>query len=311
MNPSHFFIALILIASSFFLFLGGPGDFASRSVRELWNLGHIAYFALLTHQLISWGVLKKFSLPMQWVMYLVMTLVLGTSIELLQYGTQRSPDVGDISRDLIGSALVLAFTPGLLVLSSEKSVRAIRLLVLVFMVMHLLPLTRASIDELNACVRFPVISDFETPFELDRWKGSAGRDVVSLESGKNEHQMKVRFGTDVYSSASMQYLAHDWSDYATLNLRIFQPDPEPLRITIRIHDELHETAAEPYQYSDRFNRRFILQQGWNDIVIALSEVRLAAAKRQIELNKIRNINLFSSRLSEAREAYLETVFLAK
>lgn len=309
MRPYHFLIPLTLIVGSFFLFLGGPGDFASRSVRELWNLGHIAYFTLLIYQLIQWGLLEKFRLPTQWAIYLLITFVLGTSIELLQYGTQRSPDVADISRDLMGGVLALAFSSRLLAMSSRRFINVIRPLAVVLLVMHLVPLTRASVDEVNAFLRFPVISDFETPFELDRWRGSATREVVNIDPEKSDHQMKIGFGRDLYSSASMRYLPGDWSAYTTLHIRLFQPEFKPLRITIRIHDEQHETAAVSYLHNDRFNRRFVLHQGWNDIAISLSEVRQAPKKRQMDLTRVRNINLFTSRLSREREVFLEAVYL--
>lgn len=269
----------------------------------------MAYFALLNYQLIEWKLLVKLRLPIQWILYLVFTLVLGTAIELMQYGTHRTPDVGDISRDVMGCLLVLAFYPGMLVFSSRLWIRNLRFSVIVIFFLHLVPFTQSLLDELNARLQFPVLSDFETAFELGRWKGSATREVVNLDPLKSSHQLKIGFNTELYSSASMQYLIQDWSQYKALNFKIFQPLLKPLRITVRVHDEQHESGSNPFQSNDRFNRGLYLKQGWNDITIPLSDIRMAAKTRHIDLSRIRNINIFTTRLAEAREIYLEEIFL--
>lgn len=309
-RPKYLFlIPLAVVIATLFLFFSGPGDHAERSVRELWSLGHVAYFALVVYQLIEWKLLEKFRLRVQWVIFLLFTLLLGTSIELLQYGTNRTPDVGDISRDIMGCLLVLAFYPGMLVHSSRQWVRNVRFTVIVLFFFHLLPFSQSLLDEINARLQFPVLSDFETAFELDRWTGSATREVVNLDPLTPSHQLKIGYNTELYSSASMQYLIQDWSQYTTLNFRILQPLSEPLRISIRVHDEQHQSGLNPFQHNDRFNRSFYLKQGWNDITIPLQDIRMAAKSRQIDLSRIRNINLFTTRLSEAREIFIEEIFL--
>lgn len=307
---SHLLISLILIVASVFLFLGGPEYSARRSYKELWNLGHIAYFALLTAQLIRWKLLHRYRLRTQWVLYLVLTLILGTLIELLQYGTARSPDIEDILRDLVGTLLVLSFAPGFLQLPNRKWQNSMRVGAVLLFCIHLIPLTQSTIDEFNAHLSFPAIADFETPFEAARWKGSATREVVRLDPEIPRYQLKIGFNTDKYSSASMQYLTQDWSQYGYLYFSIFQPSGEPLKITIRIHDEAHEVGLLAYEYDDRFNRRFELPQGWNTIKIPLSDIRLAARDRHIDLSRISNLNLFTSALLEPREIFLEEVYLS-
>ena len=47
----------------------------------------------------------------QWAVILIITLLVGVSIELMQYGTTRTPNTGDIIRDLAGSLLALVFGP--------------------------------------------------------------------------------------------------------------------------------------------------------------------------------------------------------
>ena len=78
-----------LIISLFFLFLltlsGGFGYYAPRSLKELWNLGHILLFTLLSIYLLrynDWFSSKKFSA--QIFILLFMVLLLSFLIEGLQ-----------------------------------------------------------------------------------------------------------------------------------------------------------------------------------------------------------------------------------
>ena len=101
--------SIILAIGSVLLFLGGPDYYSSRSFKYLWDIGHIVYFALLTCLLLRWRFVAQMSLAGQWTIILVITLLVGVSIEFLQYGTDRIPDTGDVLRDLTGSLLVLVF----------------------------------------------------------------------------------------------------------------------------------------------------------------------------------------------------------
>jgi VanZ family protein len=124
-----------LAIGSVLLFLGGPDYYSSRSFTHAWDIGHIVYFALLAGLLSRWRVVAKMSLAGQWTIILAITLLLGVSIELIQHGTARTPDIGDVLRDVTGSLIVLVFGspgPGLRTLGLRLSLRlAVLSLVLV------------------------------------------------------------------------------------------------------------------------------------------------------------------------------------
>ena len=44
-----YLVGLILLSATYFLLGGETGDTLSRSLKELWNLAHIAYFFLLLY----------------------------------------------------------------------------------------------------------------------------------------------------------------------------------------------------------------------------------------------------------------------
>jgi hypothetical protein len=94
-----------------------------------------------------------------------------------------------------------------------------------------------------------------------------------------------------------------------LNLRLYNPSAEPLWITCRIHGLAHETGN--MAYSDRFNRRFPLQQGWNDLRIELAEVAYAPKTRRMDMAQIVNLGLFTVTVQKSRTLYLDDVRLTR
>ena len=298
------FLFVVALVATFFLFYGGldPKQ-AVRSLKELWNLGHVFYFAVLTYLFNQWTWFDKYTRVHRWLISLMLAIVVGVLIEVMQYGTLRNPDIADISRDVTGCLLVLAFHPKYLKFTRSFYLVATRFVVGLIFLVHLIPLTIAVIDESVARVQFPVLSSFETPFETDRWYGEASRSVINHPEQESP-LLAIGLTTALYSGVGMQYLPSDWRGYQSLYLRLFQPLDESLKITIRIHDNQHNN-----QYHDRFNRSFRLEKGWNEIQIALADVESAPAKRKLNLKQIENISLFSVSLPEPRVIYLDKIFL--
>lgn len=303
-------VLLMFLVATFYLFYGGPDGHASRSTKELWNLGHIIYFVIFTWLLGKYNPVRKLTRPQQWIFVLLVTLLLGILIELLQYGTDRSPDFGDVSRDLVGSLLVLAFYPAFFKVRNKATSFFIRLVVISVLLVHLKPLMIALVDEYKARSQFPVLSDFETAFELGRWDGNALKEIVKAEPETGGHLLKIELMTTAFTGVGMKYLPPDWRGYQSVNLRIYKPSEKPLSIVIKIHDSWHETGARAFAHEDRFNRRVDLDQGWNDIRIPLSVVESSPYNRKMDLSRISNIRLFASRLSEPRVIFLDKVYLS-
>jgi hypothetical protein len=302
--------AVLALVASVFLFVGDPYSFHQRSITELWNLGHVVYFGLLIYLAARWPRLSTFNWRQQLLLLLVATLVLGAFIEWLQYGGQRSTDWMDVSRDMLGSLLVLSFYRRLLVDMPCGWRSLLRLLAVLLLLVHLVPLTVALVDETIARNQFPLLSDFETPFELGRWEGDASMTISQLDSDTNDHQLQVGLTTAKYSGISMEYLPQDWRGYGYVSLKLFQPLEQSLGITVRIHDELHETGSRSYEFDDRFNRHFELKQGWNYLHIPLAEVEKAPTGRRMDMTHIRDISFFSIELPQPRTLFLDKIYLS-
>lgn len=304
LNP--LLLVLVLIGTPFF-FLGGPGYHGSRSFQAAWDLGHIFYFLLL-----SWGLYRLLVVRVAWspgrltVVIFIAVFVIGLTVEILQMLIGgRSPDPLDVLRDLEGCLLASAFCirpplPG------GKGLWLFRGLVLLLLALAAWPLTRALIDERLAASQFPVLADFETPFELDRW---VNPQQLHLETDRVRHgtrAVRVQLSTARYSGISLFHFPGDWRGYSTLRFSVYSPQANGLILNSRIHDRHHKMQ----EFSDRFNQQFTLQQGWNDLAISLDTVRDAPRDRPMDMARIEGFGLFVIQQARPMEIWLDTIYLA-
>lgn len=270
-------------------------------------MGHLLYFALLTILLSRWSLISRMSLIWQWTTILTITFIIGVSIEVMQYGTTRTPDTGDVVRDLTGSLLVLVFGPLGSKLQPVKRRLSLQLSVALLTLFLLWPLTKSLIDETISWFQFPLLSSFETPFEIDRWGGGDRLSVESITSLSKGKLLKLSLTTDKYSGVSLKYFDGNWAAARTLKISFYNPDTNPLRVTCRIHDLQHSDGYE--EYEDRYNRSFLLIPGWNQIEIDLDEVKKSPSNRNMDMSRIRRVGFFVVSLPAPRILYLDEVRL--
>jgi hypothetical protein len=71
--------------------------------------------------------------------------------------------------------------------------------------MGLLPLAVAITDEWIAKNQFPVLADFETPFEIYRWVGGTAFDIDNGISYHGGSSLKIQLNTSKYSGVALKY----------------------------------------------------------------------------------------------------------
>ena len=307
LNKTHL-LSLIVIVGSVLLFVGGPDSYSRRSYKTIWDLGHILLFSSLSYLiLLSWSRNRKATFYRQAFFVMFIALVLGTLIEIAQNGSRRSSDFLDIIRNIIGCLITLSFFA-----PSKNSIpkfflRTLQAITILLVTAALIPVLKSTADELVALRQFPVLSDFETAFETDRWSGRTKRGIDHTAYFHGRSSMKVVLDTSRYSGVTLKYFPGNWTDYKTLQLCIFNPGGDRIQITCRIHDKLHEKGIQ--NYNDRFNKRYILQKGWNQIKIPLEQVKNAPNGREIDLGQIRAIGIFSTSLLKPAVIYIDSVLL--
>jgi hypothetical protein len=298
----------MLIVGTVLLFRGGPDYDASRSFKHGWDIGHIIYFALVAWLLSGWRPIARQSPARQWAVILCITLIAGSLIELAQQSVAlRNPDINDVLRDLIGSVLILSFGPASANIRSRQWKIILQCTAVSLLLLQLWPIATSVLDEAIARARFPVLADFETPFEISRWNGGDGLSVEQLSTVHGGRALKVPLSTELYSGAGLLYFEGDWRKFHVLKISVFNPDMQPLWVTIRIHDRMHDRGIQKYE--DRFNRRVLLKSGWNHIEFDLNEVASAPAQRRMDLGQVRGLGIFASSLQAPRVIYVDNVRL--
>lgn len=304
-QPIKIGLFILLALASYFLFSDGLDVDARRSTKALWNLGHTAYFSLLTYLFLILKLVKKLNYIYTVSLAIILSVVIGVLIEVLQYGTQREPDLVDVAHDILGCLIVLAFYPTITQKFKQKLI-IFKTSVIGLCIIALWPLGIALWDETHARFQFPVLSNFSSPLEINRWAGSAHHLIQTLPD-KNKPSLKVIFNTDFYSGVGLEHFKRDWRDQQYLNLNIYNPNPVPLKLTLRIHDKKH---IDNYRFSDRYNHRFKIKLGNNLIKIAIKDIKTAPKTRLMNLKEILDISIFSIKYPKPMTVYIDSLYLS-
>jgi hypothetical protein len=245
----------------------------------------------------------------QIVAVILISLTLGILIEWAQAGTQRTADVLDVLRDLVGTFVAVTFFAPDNKTLPKSHLRTFQAATIIMVSFAVFPFVKAVADEYLARTQFPLLSDFETPFEISRWSGNATLSIDTAVHYSGKSSLKIALNTSKYSGTSLKYFPGNWIDYKSLQLSIYNPSKEPLTIITRIHDRRHIETGQAY--ADRFNKKFALKEGWNKIVIPLQEIANAPRNRKLNLEMVQEIGVFVHRLAHPRIIYIDSVVLTR
>jgi VanZ family protein len=298
-----FFTCLIL------LFVNGPTTHSPRSYLNFWDLGHLLLFftgGILF--LIDYRKYFKDSFFRHLLIVFIFSLVLGLLTELIQVRFHRDPDLGDLTRDLIGGfTAVIFFSPRRFDISVIW-LNIFKILLTVVLLLEAYPFIRSVTDEWIVRRQFPLLSDFETPFELGRWHHEKPLQIDKTIVRHGQKSMQVHLTTARYSTVSLRYFPADWSGYTHFNFSIFNSGSDTLIMTCRINDFKHYALGQDYY--DRYNRLLRLAPGWNDCSIPVTDIVQAPKARKMDIHAMDLICFFSMELSRPRVIYIDYVYLS-
>lgn len=297
----------LLIVLTVLFFVGGPGYHSPRHLKMLWNIGHIIYFALLPRYLFSLSGRMPQTFAGQLVAVFAMALLLGGAIEVIQAGSHRLSESGDLFRNCIGGMVALFFLLPSRNVIPVKGRRCLQIFTLFLVGTQFYLVFISFLDEYRVQKQFPVLSDFESELEKSRWQGTADVSIVDKIATSGKRSLRVAFGTDTYSGVKLFYFSRNWEGYKLFQFKIYNPDPEEISITCRIHDKEHVRGSQTF--TDRFNRRFTVASGWHTIRIDMEDIRRAPEGREMDLTHIWAVGIFASRLPHPRVIYLDDVKL--
>jgi len=168
------------------------------------------------------------------------------------------------------------------------------------------PLVIALIDEAIAYAQFPVLSNFETPFEAGRWTNHSHLKTEDRIARNGSKSLRIGITTSKYSGLSLKYFPADWTGYNYFNFSVYNPDSDTLKITCRIHDKNHNN-----RYADRYNEVFRVIPGWNDYSVPIKKIINTPKERRMDLSNIKLVGLFTVKSPRKRYLYLDDIMLTR
>ena len=231
-------VPVLLVVLTFLLFVGGPEHYSSRVYRDIWDLGHIPLFIVLTILLYRLPFIEHRKWFVQVAIVFSLAMFFAVLSEWLQSGVDRTAELVDVRRDFVG-----AFIGTLIVFRKSYGPRKIfPVLVaaaLVLCVFEINPLAKTIIDEYNIYKAGAVLSNLESVFEDERWRGNSEYTLSAEFVDEGAKSLKVVFNTDSYSGITLKYMCRDWRGKNSLYASVFNPEENSLLINIRINDFLH------------------------------------------------------------------------
>lgn len=287
-----------------FFFIVESGYESSRVVKEVWNLGHVLFFAILATKISTFPLRKDPGSHKKNSYILLLVLLIASAIEVCQsFIPGRLASWLDILLGLAGALMVLSWRKARLQRAGIKIIY--KVLASSILVACLMPLIFTLIDEYRIWRNFPVLSDFESFLDVSRWQGDSKLFRVSAPVKSGNFSLMVPLNTEKYSGVTLAYLRGNWKGGRALSFSVYNSE-DPIVLNYRVHDILHTGLQN---YSDRFNGSSVLFPGWNTIVIPMSEIEKGPKYRKMDIEHIRNFGVFVIEQPQDRVLYIDDVKL--
>ena len=304
-NKTLLLAAVVFLAVP--LFFMGFGNNPASPLSQLYALGHFIFFALMAWLFCLVPFLARLPFARQVALTTLLVLIIGGFIELIQPFFGRTASWKDIGINIAGAMVGLFFfSPARAELDRilRKSFQAVAL-VLCFIIFYDPVITLW--DMYQASKQFPILSDFETRFQHKRW--SNGRIDQSI-SRQGDSSLRVRLDARrQYPGTTLTHSFGDWWGYSALYLSIYNPDADPLTMSISIRDQ--ENRMNRRGFGDRFDRTFEIIQGWNDLLVPMIDIKNAPKERTLDLDQLTSVVIFTMNLSRPRTIYVDNVRLIR
>lgn len=304
-DRQRWFVYILLLAFPLF-FIGGPDYDSRRSLKELWNLGHFFFFIIFILVQDSYWCSMQRSIFFRMVAALITVSFVGLGTELLQLNIDdRFFSWRDVGMDLMGVATALLWRAGRRLPRLQATLTAVVSIIIVCV--SCVPLGRVVLDEYRSARDFPLLAGFESRMELGRWASDRVElSKVTMPRVQGNSSARITLTTDKYSGVALKYFPGDWRGRRALAFHVFNPG-QPVTLHYRVHDALHR--GEMQTYYDRYNGRSLLTEGWNEIVIPLTDIISAPKGRPMDVTKIRGFGVFVVQQKKRRVLFLDNVRL--
>lgn len=278
--------------------------------RQAANSGHVIIFLLFSFVLYNYlGHLRQHQARLKtYAVIIIVGMLMGVVVELIQHFTGRELAAVDLLTNffglLAGLCLVEVYRQ-----SEHLKGRPVRVLLvvssLILILVSVMPLILLTISYIERNQAFPVIADFDA-----QWKSAFiafNHSRLDEMDGRGQDGMHwVTFEPAEYPEISVIEPVPDWTDYDRLLVTLSSNYSHILRVTIRIHDAVHNQS-----YSDRYNMRLVVEPGVNAYEILLDDVEQAPSNRTMDMTSVAGLILFVNALDKPVTLGVSNIRLGK
>ena len=257
----------------------------------------IAAFALLPDSLSRWR---------RMVLAFLATAALGVLSEAAQIFTSRDASLEDLLADCLGAAGFLAALAALQPASPKSAGRRwlSGILAAVLLGWALWPLVTVSAAYLERNAVQPDLVSFDSRFGMT-FTRRQNIDYALVADDAGTHA-QITLGEGPWPGVSYHDLYPDWTGYTRLSVEIGIEGDVPLDVGLRVHDAAHRDNPV---FTDRFNRTYTLEPGRHGLQIPIDEIRNAPRGRQMDMERIAELIVFSTNDNAGRTLRLFSIRL--
>ena len=261
--------------------------FAPVSTESLWssellNSGHTILFVFVVfviHPLVKMKVRKPNVLSVYFYV-LALGFLLGVFIEILQTMVGREASLNDLYRNFFGLMAGIFLHAAFSIFDIYRKRLVAVFLVLcgvLFIYLGMAQLIRLSWHYIERADAFPVIADIDS-----RWISSF-----------------IRYNEGSYPGVALIEPEPDWSAYSYFRFKVHSANGYVTNLVLRVHDKMHNQ-----EYSDRYNIKLEIKPGFNEFEVPLKSIRYGPVDRELELDNIAGVILYSRNQEEWSQVVL-------
>ena len=157
---------------------------------------------------------------------------------------------------------------------------------------------------------FPILGDFENPAELRVWYPQGGTSnrptqiaISSARATRGRHSLQVQLGSTDWPGVNFNAGVMNFSGYRRLAFDIHNPGAM-FDLILRVDDD-----GDCSRQDSRCLRGFQVTNGWNHLVVPVTELERAPKTRRLNLRAIRRLVLFSDGQAAPSLFWLDNVRL--